>query len=139
MCFSSNSPSHSSATSMMMKFHFGRNSCNPYTNCTRTNALIDSILSLNDDQNVGIQCDHHSSVRPADRYVLMCQSFYDNVNESLTMVETGNTHNIAFILAIFICVVIIIGLSMNTFRLSKKLKKYQSMLNRESMMDKESI
>ena len=115
----------------MMKFHFGRNSCDPFINCNQTNLLIDSILSLNDEKDIGLQCSHTSITRPADRYILMCQSFYDNMERSFSNVETGKSHDLVFVILILTCVAIIIFLSMNTFRLTKKLKKMQMTYSRK--------
>ena len=114
-----------------MKFHFGRNSCAPFSNCTLTNALVDSILSLNEEQDIGLLCAHSSTVRPSSRYTLMCQTIYDNIQETIRSVETGGSHEIVFMVVILICVIVIIGLSLNTCRLTKKVNKQKNRLNRE--------
>ncbi len=114
-----------------MKFHFGRNSCLPFSNCSLTNGLVDSILNLNEEQDIGLLCAHTSSVRPSSRYTLMCQTIYDDIQETIRSVETGGSHELVFMVVILVCVVIIICLSINTYRLTKKVNKQRNRLNRD--------
>ena len=118
-----------------MKFHFGRDSCAPFSNCTRTNALVDSILGLNEEQDIGLLCAHTSSVSPSNRYTLMCQTIYDDIQETLSSVETGGSHEIVFMVVILVCIVVIIALSLYTYRLKKKINKQRNALNRRTSID----
>ena len=107
--------------------------CAPFQNCTQRNDLVNLISTLEfTDSNEDINLEDEISCELAQnpKYALLCGDYYeellscqDGLQEQF---DSGSTKSQILGVVIFICVMAIIGLVLNTVRLRRKLGTFES-------------
>ena len=108
-----------------LMLHFGRgHSCSPFRNCTQRDNLLQAITNLRFEED-GNHATIMDCAQSSSSYTLLCRNFYND------FVETSSIQDQIIWIVVFVCVVIIVCLSVNTVRIKRKLKQYQKQRDKE--------